>query len=78
MHARYKREHGSDGAHRISTTRGEDILAKPVPKAWQMIMKRRPMSGNNRSSPQWWQIQDNAFCSVVFLRVRQIGRPQGR
>jgi hypothetical protein len=32
MHARYKREHGSDGAHRISTTRGEDTWPNLSPR----------------------------------------------
>src|SRR5262245_8527231 len=45
MHARYKREHGSDGAHRKSTTRGEVTTAEPVPKIRQSGWKRRPVSG---------------------------------
>src|SRR5579862_6960989 len=40
MHARYEREHGSDGAHRLSTTRGEDTLARTRPQGSTLVVRR--------------------------------------
>ena len=38
MHARYKREHGSDGAHRLLTTRGWNTLARTRPQGSMMTV----------------------------------------
>jgi hypothetical protein len=46
MHARYKREHGSDGPHRMSTTRGLGYTARPDPKA--LAMEERWLRSNKQ------------------------------
>ena len=40
MHARYKREHSYDGAHRLSTTRGEDTRARTCPQGSTLVVRR--------------------------------------
>ena len=75
MHARYKREHGSDGAHRNSTKRGEDTTAEPVPKVRQWVWNKATCERHNQQvAPQWWQIQDNA---TLFREIFCVAAERG-
>ena len=40
MHARYQREYSGDGAHRLSTTRGEDTQARTCPQGSTFLVRR--------------------------------------
>ena len=62
MHAHHKREHGSDGAHRTSTTRGERARARTCPQGSTRIVRRvaPPSERQVLRTAARWQIQDNA------------------
>src|SRR5215472_10461251 len=70
MHAHNEREHGSNGAHRLSTTRGfEGHGPEPVPKGSTMVVRRvrQPCERLSTSSAAAWQIQDKELASETIV-----------
>ena len=74
MHARYKREHGSDGAHQKSTTRGEVTTAEPVPEIRQWGWKRRPVSGVQQLGRSGGKFKTTRCVPKVFLVAARLSR----
>jgi hypothetical protein len=74
MHARYEREHGSDGAHRLFNHAGREDTGPNLSPRFDNGRKamRLPCERHKKRNVKAWQIQDNGWCDKNICAEKRV------